>query len=81
MERTSLETDTNLDTVEMTNDRAEVIHTFYLSVNGNIFIDKHTCNLLKLGEKYNLVLVKDNKTESYTLEIRDPLDNSYTLED
>lgn len=75
MAHSSPEAGTKLDAVETANDRAEIIHTFYLSANGNIFIDKHTCELLELGAKYNLVLVRDNQTERYTLEIRNPSDN------
>lgn len=81
MEHSSSEAIINLDTTKTSDSRTEVIHTFYLNANGNIFIDKHTCDLLDLGEKYNLALVKDCETGRYMLEIRNSYSNSHTSND
>lgn len=50
--------------------KIEDIHTFYLNVNGNILIDKRTCELLELHKSCNLVLVKNQENGKYSLEIR-----------
>lgn len=81
MEPSSSEAIIDLDATKTADSRTEAIHTFYLNANGNIFIDKHTCDLLDLGERYNLVLVKERETGRYMLEIRSPYDNSHTSND
>ncbi len=70
----SLETIKDLSVMEEENRKNKVIHTFYLNNHGALSIDKRMCELLELGSKYNLVLVKDEKNERYLLELRNPRD-------
>lgn len=65
-----LEATKDLTAVKEENDGTKVIHTFYLNANGNISIDKRTCEILELGSKHNLVLVQNEKTGRYLLELR-----------
>jgi hypothetical protein len=70
----SLEATANLSVVNEESDKTKVIHTFYLNTHGNILIDKRTCEILELGSKYNLVLVKDEEAGRYLLELRNSRD-------
>ncbi|WP_415790140.1 hypothetical protein [Deinococcus saxicola] len=68
-----IESAASLTAVKEESDKIKVAHTFYLNAHGNISISKRMCDILELGSKYNLVLVQDEETGKYLLELRNSL--------